>query len=97
MNNFGLLFEYLNNIRIFILLNKLPILAQKSKKLGRNIQISCFTVDLHSKGSTNYKIGFLNVFCKFFGEIVWKFTFLYGLFSKHLLFEYSVKNYSNNE
>jgi hypothetical protein len=28
MNNFGLLFEYWNNIRIFILLNKLPILAQ---------------------------------------------------------------------
>jgi hypothetical protein len=25
MNNFGLLFEYSNNIRIFILLNKLPI------------------------------------------------------------------------
>jgi hypothetical protein len=27
MNNFGLLFEFSNNIRIFILLNKLPILA----------------------------------------------------------------------
>jgi hypothetical protein len=26
-----------------------------------------------------------------------KFTFLYGLLSKILLFEYSVKNYSNNE
>jgi hypothetical protein len=32
MNNFGLLFEYSNNIRIFILLNKLPILAQNFKK-----------------------------------------------------------------
>jgi hypothetical protein len=33
MNNFGLLFEYSNNIRIFILLNKLPILAKISKKI----------------------------------------------------------------
>jgi hypothetical protein len=32
MNNFGLLFEYSNNIGIFILLNKLPILAQHFKK-----------------------------------------------------------------
>jgi hypothetical protein len=50
MNNFGLLFEYSNNIRIFILLNKLPILAKISKKeskLGRNNRISCFRVDLH--------------------------------------------------
>jgi hypothetical protein len=30
MNNFGLLFEYSNNIPIFILLNKLPILAKIS-------------------------------------------------------------------
>jgi hypothetical protein len=39
MNNFGLLFEYSNNIRIFILLNKLPILAQnfeKIKKIQKN-------------------------------------------------------------
>jgi hypothetical protein len=33
MNNFGLLFEYSNNIRIFILLHKLPILAQNFKKI----------------------------------------------------------------
>jgi hypothetical protein len=33
MNIFDLLFEYLNNIRIFILLNKLPILAQNLKNL----------------------------------------------------------------
>jgi hypothetical protein len=32
MNNFGLLFEYSNNIRIFISLNKLPILPKLSKK-----------------------------------------------------------------
>jgi hypothetical protein len=32
MNLFGLCFEYLNNIGIFILLNKLSILAQTSKK-----------------------------------------------------------------
>jgi hypothetical protein len=67
VNNFGLLFEYLNNIRIFILINKLPILAQNFKKiqkkpfffkskLRRNNRISCFRADLHSKGSTNYKI-----------------------------------------
>jgi hypothetical protein len=36
MNNFGLLFEYLNNIRIFILLNKLRILAQNFKKIKKN-------------------------------------------------------------
>jgi hypothetical protein len=35
MNIFDLLFEYSNNIRIFILLNKLPILAQKSKKIQK--------------------------------------------------------------
>jgi hypothetical protein len=36
MNNFGLLFEYSNNIRIFILHNKLPILAQNFKKNPKN-------------------------------------------------------------
>jgi hypothetical protein len=36
MNNFGLLFEYSNNIRILILLNKLPILAQNLKKNPKN-------------------------------------------------------------
>jgi hypothetical protein len=38
MNNFGLLFEYSNNIQIFILLNKLPILAKISKisKISKN-------------------------------------------------------------
>jgi hypothetical protein len=35
MNIFDLLFEYSNNIPIFILLNKLPILAQKSKKIQK--------------------------------------------------------------
>jgi hypothetical protein len=35
MNIFDLLFEYSNNIRIFILLNKLPILAQNSKKIQK--------------------------------------------------------------
>jgi hypothetical protein len=33
MNIFDLLFEYSNNIRIFILLNKLPILAQNLQNL----------------------------------------------------------------
>jgi hypothetical protein len=32
MNMFDLLFEYSNNIRIFMLLNKLPILAQNLQK-----------------------------------------------------------------
>jgi hypothetical protein len=36
MNIFDLLFEYSNNIRIFILLNKLPILAQNSQKNPKN-------------------------------------------------------------
>jgi hypothetical protein len=37
MNLFELLFEYSNNIQIFILLNKLPIIAQNLKNL-RNLQ-----------------------------------------------------------
>jgi hypothetical protein len=39
MNIFDLLFEYSNNIRIFILLNKLPILAQISKKIQKSKNI----------------------------------------------------------
>jgi hypothetical protein len=35
MNKFGLLFEYSNNIRILILLNKLPILDQNFKKIKK--------------------------------------------------------------
>jgi hypothetical protein len=40
MNNFGLLFEYSNNIRIFILLNKIPILAKISKKNQNCVEIT---------------------------------------------------------
>jgi hypothetical protein len=47
-----------------------PKLNFKKSKFGRNNRISCFRVDLHSKGSTNYKMGFLYVFCNFFGKIV---------------------------
>jgi hypothetical protein len=36
MNNFGLLFEYSNNTRIFILLNKLTISPQNFKKIKKN-------------------------------------------------------------
>jgi hypothetical protein len=36
MNNLGLLFEYSNNIRIFILLKKRLILAQNIKKSKKN-------------------------------------------------------------
>jgi hypothetical protein len=40
MNNFGILFEYSNNIRIFILLNKLLILAKISKKNHNCVEIT---------------------------------------------------------
>jgi hypothetical protein len=36
MNIFDLLLEYSNNIRIFILLNKLPILAKNLKKKNQS-------------------------------------------------------------
>jgi hypothetical protein len=46
MNNFGLLFKYSNNIRIFILLNKLPILAQNKKiqKIQNCVEITEYHV-----------------------------------------------------
>jgi hypothetical protein len=40
MNIFDLLFEYSNNIRIFILLKKLAILAQNSKKKTNWVEIT---------------------------------------------------------
>jgi hypothetical protein len=76
MNNFGLLFEYSNNIRIFILLNKLPILAKISKKkkskLPRNNRKFCFRVNLHSlaqMGQQITKLDFFGFFSKYFGKI----------------------------
>jgi hypothetical protein len=58
------LFEYFRPfIRLFILFNKLPILAQnlqKKSKLGRNNRISYFSVDLHSIKVT--KLQFFMVF-----------------------------------
>jgi hypothetical protein len=60
-------------------------------KLGRNNRISCFRVQ---KGQQITKFDFWKKISNFLGFF---FTFLYGLSSKNLLFEYSVKNYSNNE
>jgi hypothetical protein len=60
MNIFDLFFEYSNNIRIFILLNKLPILAQNSKKskLGRNNRISELGLICNQKGQQINKLDF---------------------------------------
>jgi hypothetical protein len=77
MNIFDLLFEYSNNNRIFILLNKLPILAQNSKKfqkiqinnskLGRNNRISELGLICTQKGQQINKLDF-SMFLEFFLE-----------------------------
>jgi hypothetical protein len=65
MNIFDLLFEYSNNIRIFILLYKLPIFAQNSKKiqkkkskLGRHNRISELGLICTQKGQQINKLDF---------------------------------------
>jgi hypothetical protein len=78
MNIFDLLFEYSNNIWIFILLNKLPILAQNSKKiqkkiskLGRNNRISELGLICTQKGQQINKLDF-SMFLVFFLEKLFK-------------------------
>jgi hypothetical protein len=72
MNIFDLLFEYTNNIRIFILLNKLP-------KLGRNNRISELGLICTQKGQQINKLDF-SMFLVFFGKICLKVYIFYGLF-----------------
>jgi hypothetical protein len=79
MNNFGLLFEYSNNIRIFILLNKLPILAQnfKKKKMVEITEYHVLGLFCTQKGQQISKLDFGMFFGMFFGKIVRKFYMVY--------------------
>jgi hypothetical protein len=76
MNNFRLLFEYSNNIRIFILLNKLPILAQNFKKSKKNpncVEITEYHVLVlfcTQKGQQITTLYFEKKIWNFFGKIV---------------------------
>jgi hypothetical protein len=76
MNILDLLFEYSNNIRIFILLNKKPILAKNFKKfqkipkkslLGRNNRISELGLICTQKGQQITKLD-CSMFLVFFLE-----------------------------
>jgi hypothetical protein len=76
MNIFDLLFEYSNNIRIFILLYKLPTLEfspkfqknpKKKSKLGRNNRISELGLICTQKGQQIYKLD-VSMFLVFFLE-----------------------------
>jgi hypothetical protein len=72
MNNFGLLFEYSNNIGIFILLNILPILAKISKKNQNFVEITeHFVLGLicTQKGQQITKWDCFGFFSKYSGKI----------------------------
>jgi hypothetical protein len=62
MNNFLLLFEYSINIPIFILLNKLPILAKistKKSKLRRNLVLGLICTQKEQITKLDFLVKFL--------------------------------------
>jgi hypothetical protein len=64
--------------------------------LGRNNRILELGLICTQKGQQINKLDF-SMFLVFFLEKLFESLHFYGLLSKKLLFEYSVKKYSNNE